>query len=110
MRKALVDAGWQTTFPVLEEDKKLVGLVSAVSIGLLAPDNAVHAAAVTADVMQPATILRSEDDLRTAAELILESGLRQLPVVGADDTIVGFLEESEVTRAYLSLATRRDES
>jgi CIC family chloride channel protein len=110
MRQTLAEATWQTTFPVSGADGKLIGLVDAASVGLLSPDNPVHAEASAADLMQPAASLSPNDDLRRAAELILKSGFRQLPVVGDDDNIVGFLEESEVTRAYLSLAIRRDES
>ena len=109
MRRALTDATWQTTFPVLDPEGKLVGLVSAASVGLLSPDNPAHAAGAAADVMQPAAALSPDDDLRRAAELILESGFRQLPVVGPDHKIAGFLEESEVTRAYLGAASRKDD-
>ena len=110
MRRTLAEATWQTTFPVIDPNGKLVGLVSAASVGLLSPDNPVHAEASATDVMQPPAALDADDDLRKAAELILNSGFRQLPVIGADQKIVGFLEESEVTRAYLSLSTRRSEA
>lgn len=110
MRRTLGEATWQTTFPVIDPNGQLVGLVSAASVGLLSPDNPVHAEASATDVMQPPAALDPDDDLRKAAELILNSGFRQLPVIGADQKIVGFLEESEVTRAYLSLSTRRSEA
>ena len=110
MRSALAAAGWQATFPVVDAESKLVGLVSASSVGILSPDNPVHAEASAADVMQPPAALDPTDDLRKAAELILLSGFRQLPVIGPDRQIAGFLEESEVTRAYLNLATQRDEA
>ncbi len=110
MRRALAEATWQTTFPVVDANGKLVGLVSASSVGLLSQDNPVHAEASATDVMQPPASLDPNDDLRKAAELILNSGFRQLPVVGADQKIAGFLEESEVTRAYLSFASRSSEA
>ena len=110
MRAALAEASWQSTFPVVGGDGKLVGLVKAASIGLLGPDNEVHREASAADLMQPPAALSPEDDLRKGAEIILKSGFRQLPVVGADQNILGFIEESEVTRAYLNLADRRSEA
>jgi CIC family chloride channel protein len=110
MRSALADAGWQATFPVVDTESKLVGLVSASSVGLLSPNDPVHAEASAADVMQPPAALDPDDDLRKAAELILLSGFRQLPVIGPKQHILGLLEESEVTRAYLSLATQRDDA
>jgi chloride channel protein, CIC family len=104
MRAALAAATWQSTFPVVGSDGKLIGLVKAASIGLLSPDNEVHREASASDLMQPPAALRLEDDLRTGAEIILGSGFRQLPVMGPDDKILGFIEESEVTRAYLNIA------
>ena len=89
MRQALADAKWQTTFPVLDGTGGLVGLVNAASVGLLSPDNPVHADACAGDLMQPAASLDADDDLRKAAEQILSSGFRQLPVLGSDRTIVG---------------------
>jgi CIC family chloride channel protein len=106
MRAALAEATWQTTFPVVSGDGNLVGLVKAASIGLLSPDNDVHRAASATDLMQPPAALSLEDDLRTGVEVILKSGFRQLPVIGPDQVILGFIEESEVTRAYLGIGER----
>jgi len=44
---------------------------------------------------------RAEDDLRTAAQLMVEKGLREIPVVAADGKILGFLDEADVAKAYL---------
>lgn len=107
MRAALTEATWQTTFPVMSGEGKLIGLVKAASIGLLSPEDDVHKEASAADLMQPPEALSPEDDLRKGAETILKSGFRQLPVLGADQVILGFIEESEVTRAYLNIADRR---
>jgi CIC family chloride channel protein len=109
MRSALAEASWQTTFPVVGADGKLIGLVKADSIGLLSPDKDVHREASASDLMQPPASLSPDDDLRRGAEIILRSGFRQLPVVGTDETILGFIEESEVTRAYLNIADRRSD-
>ena len=78
---------------------------------LLSPDNPAHAEASPPIVMQPAARhpQRSTMTCGEAAELILESGFRQLPVVGPEHKIAGFLEESEVTRAYLGVAPRKDD-
>jgi CIC family chloride channel protein len=107
MRSALADATWQTTFPVVGAEGQLVGLVKAASIGLLSPQKGDHNEASAADLMQPPAVLDPDDDLRKGAEIILKSGFGQLPVVGADRVILGFIEESEVTRAYLNIADQR---
>ena len=109
MRDALTEASWQTTFPVVDGSATLVGVVDAGSIGLLAAADPVHTPACASDLMHPPAALTPEDDLKTAAELILSSGLRQLPVVGPLREILGFIEESEVTRAYLAFSAIRSE-
>jgi len=102
MHRALEEATWQTTFPVLGPDEHILGIVSAASIGLLAPLDGIPAPAVASDLMQPPTIVRLSDDLRTAGELIVSSGLHQLPVLTADGKIAGFIDESQMTRAFLA--------
>jgi CIC family chloride channel protein len=104
MRNALTEASWQTTFPVVDGGGKLVGVVDAGSIGLLAAADPIHTPACASDLMHPPAALAPDDDLKAAAELILSSGLRQLPVLGPDRQILGFIEESEVTRAYLAFS------
>jgi chloride channel protein, CIC family len=109
MHRALTEATWQTTFPVLDVGNKTVlGVVSAASIGLMAPHDGVQAPAVAADLMQPPSALAPDDDLQKAGELILSSGLHQLPVMTADGALVGFVDESQVTRAYLGSLAERD--
>ncbi len=43
------------------------------------------------------------DHLGAVMELTQSTGFWQLPVVAADGRLVGFLDESDVTRAYLDL-------
>ena len=74
---------------------------------LLSPDNRVHAEARAVDLSQPPVTLALDDDLRKAAELLLNSGFRQLPVIGPGGEIAGFIEEPQVTRVYLNLSEKR---
>ncbi len=104
MHHAIGETTWQTTFPVVDADDKILGVVSAASIGLIAPLDGIPPPAVASDLMQPPTLLGLDDDLRKAGELILSSGLHQLPVLTADGKLAGFIDESQVTRAYLKSA------
>ena len=111
MRRALAEATWQTTFPIVASETlvgtQVVGMVNATSIALLSPDNSVHAEARAVDLSQPPVTLALDDDLRKAAELLLNSGFRQLPVIGPGGEIAGFIEEPQVTRVYLNLSEKR---
>ena len=108
MHRALGETTWQTTFPVTDAAGKILGVVSAASIGLMAPHDGVPVPAVASDLMQPPTLLALADDLRKAGELIVSSGLHQLPVLTADGALAGFIDESQVTRAYLKSAVDPD--
>jgi CIC family chloride channel protein len=104
MVRALSATTWQATFPVMDAGGAMIGMVGGASIGILASAQELQLLTVAADLMQPPVQVRMNDDVRRAAELLLESGLRQLPVVGDDGAgaIVGFIDQSAITRAYLA--------
>jgi CBS domain-containing protein len=52
--------------------------------------------------MQPAMTVRETDPLRTAIDLMLRQGARELIVTDDAGRIVGFLDEADVTREYLA--------
>ena len=108
MHSTLTEATWQTTFPVVDSNEHTLGVVSAASIGLMAPRDGIQAPVVASDLLQPPVTLRLDDDLRKAGELLLGSGLHQLPVVTADGKVAGFIDESHLTRAYLTSAAEQD--
>ncbi len=58
-----------------------------------------------ADVMKPPVSIGAMQDLRAAAEIMVAHDLRSIPVVDAAGTIVGMLDEHEVS-AVLVQATR----
>ncbi|HEX5658739.1 MAG TPA: chloride channel protein, partial [Polyangiales bacterium] len=92
--------GWQDTFPVLDAQGQLAGLIDGSSVFTAAnqPDGEWLLAA---DVMLPPASLTPEDDLRRATEHMIESGLRELPVLERG-CVVGFLDEADITRSYVA--------
>jgi chloride channel protein, CIC family len=103
MGRALGAATFQLAFPVVDQAGTVLGAVSATSIGALVPESGMQMLAVAADIMQPEAKVAISDHLGTVMELTQSTGLRQLPVVGQDGRLAGFLDESDVTRAYLEL-------
>ena len=102
---------WQDAFPVIDAGGKLLGLLSGDAIRMLVHDASLDGVAVAADVMSPATTVAADDDLHTALERLLESGMRELPVLDRDGAILGLLDETDITRAYHDdIARRRDEA
>jgi CIC family chloride channel protein len=94
--------GAQSAFPVVDAAGKVLGIVGASSIGVATPEAAADSLTVAADLMQPAPLVRSADDLQKVAELFVSSGLRQLPVLDADGRIEALIDESDVARAYVA--------
>lgn len=97
---------WQDVFPVLDEKGKMAGVITNDVVRLLATERELEELALAMDAMQPPVSVRPDDHLRKATELLLAHKIREVPVVDDAGTIVGFLDESEVGRAFLD-ATRR---
>ncbi len=91
---------WQDTFPVLDKKQGVVGLVSADVLRQMGDPSSLKTILVAADIMLAPVAVRAEDDLHVAVERLLESGLREVPVLDADGQVTGMLDEAHVTRAY----------
>jgi chloride channel protein, CIC family len=102
------DVASQDVFPVLDGAGQLRGLVTAESLRVLAADREGTVWVVAADLMTPPVTVTPSDDLRCAAERLLAHGLREIPVVGPDGQIVGFVDEAEIARVYLKAAARAE--
>src|SRR5262249_42883036 len=101
---------WQDVFPVADGAGAVVGGISADALRLLAVEQQDTAWLVAADIMAPAVTLLPQDNLRTATERMVASGLRELPVVDAERHILGFLDETDIAQTYLRAAVRNENS
>lgn len=100
------EGGWQDTFPVLDAAGKLVGLLDASNLFGVANRGDGSEWLLAADVMAPPACLAPNDDLRRATELMVQSGLRELPVIDREGKVVGFLDEADIARSYVVAASR----
>jgi len=98
----------QEVYPVLDDQARVVGLVTASSLRVVSLEYAATDWTLAADLMEPVVSVRADDDLRTATERMLERGLRELPVLDDDGRLLGFLDESEVAEVYLKAASRAE--
>jgi CIC family chloride channel protein len=55
-------------------------------------------------IAAPTLSVRTDADLRTAAETMLNNKLREIPVIDADGQVVGLLDEADISRFYLKAA------
>jgi CIC family chloride channel protein len=105
----LRESTWQEIFPVVDDKGKLMGLVSSDALRVLAVEQQDTAWLVAADIMQPPVTLTPTSDVRAASELMIASGLRELPIVDQAQQVIGFLDEKEIAGAYLRAAARAEE-
>jgi CBS domain-containing protein len=101
-------------FPVVDEHGTLHGIVSKLDVlrlfhagpTLRLPDPEDVAARAVADIMRPGVVnVEAGDPLVTAAELMVATRLRTLPVVrrgGATPELVGIVTQGDLLRALRS--------
>jgi CIC family chloride channel protein len=98
----IAEASWQDIFPVLGPDGKMVGLINAELLRTFATERDFELVTVAADLMQPALAVQTSQNLHAAIEVMLRHQLREIPVTDDAGKIIGFLDESDITRAYLA--------
>lgn len=102
-------ADWQDVFPVLGRDGGLVGVIGAEILRATSAEPAVRAFALATDMMAPPVSVREDDDLHGALEILLASGMREVLVTNATGNVIGVLDETEITAAYLAATSVRSE-
>jgi CIC family chloride channel protein len=108
MLPRIAESAWQDTFPVLDASGRFLGVVTAESLRILANDAELLAMTLAVDAMAPAASVSTDDNLRTAAQVMVDNGLREVPVVDKEGRIVAFVDEAEVGKAYLETTSKMD--
>jgi len=98
----------QEVFPVLDDEDRAIGLVSAATLRVMSLEFADTRWTLAADLLQPLVSVRADDDLRTATERMVQNGLRELPILDQAGKVLGLLDESEVAEVYLKAAFRAE--
>jgi CIC family chloride channel protein len=89
----------QDVFPVLDDAKTVVGLLSAEALrGVFSEDGGIPAA-IVADVMVEPLVFRDSDEIRSAAVTLVRRDLRAAPVLDATGKILGLLDQHDIVRA-----------
>jgi len=90
-------------FPVVDEQARFVGMLSAHDVRQFTFDRSVYELAIASDVMaSPPVVVRPTDDLHRALETFDSVWLDELPVVDAADPnrVLGRLRRRAINRAY----------
>ena len=100
--KEVISGTSQNYFPVLDEEERLIGVLSLKNIRTVMFDENVKDLLVVADLCDPAPCLELHEDLYSALTKFLESGYGQLPVISdtEKDKILGIISHSDIISAY----------
>jgi CIC family chloride channel protein len=101
-------ASEQDVFPVLDEDNRLIGLVTTQTLRVLSAELSSAHWTLAADLLEPAVSVRPEDDLRSATEAMIGNELREIPIVSSDNRVIGMLDEADIAEVYLRAAVRAE--
>lgn len=88
--------GRHSALPVVDGDRRLLGMVSEADLLADAAVRRPGPVTVGRVMTAPAVAVRVDTTVAQARELLLEHGLRTLPVTGADGRLVGVLGRSDL--------------
>jgi CIC family chloride channel protein len=91
----------QKVFPIVNAERKLLGLVVSDEITLLQNEPGLELIVTASDIMRPAVSVDTTDDMRTVFERMRHEGLRELPVVDEAGAVIGLVDEADVAQVYL---------
>ncbi|MEZ4366187.1 MAG: chloride channel protein [Kofleriaceae bacterium] len=94
-------AGRQEVFPVLDAERRLVGLLTLDDLTLLAAESNLQGLVCALDIMRPPASLQPSALISAALELMATASVRELPVVDDERRLVGLLDEAAIAREYL---------
>lgn len=104
--RVVAAADFQDAFPVLADDGTLVGVITAEILRTTAADPDVSALALADDMMGAPIAVRETDDLHNALELMIAHAMRELLVTDEAGRVLGVLDQTEITVAYLAATAR----
>jgi chloride channel protein, CIC family len=101
----LAESSWQDVFPVLDKSGAMVGIIHAELLRTFASQPDFEQVTVAADLMQAPLSVPTSQSVHDAIDQMLQHNLREIPVLDEAGKIVGFLDETDITRAYLAATT-----
>jgi CIC family chloride channel protein len=99
--EALETAGRQEVFPVLDSSQHLVGLITLEDLMAFAAEADLDQLVCASDIMRPAVALRRHELASRALELMLSSGVRELPVLDDDQRVLGMIDEAAIVHEFV---------
>ncbi len=96
----------QDVFPVVDGERGFLGVIAVESLRIVASTPELHRVAVAADLMTPPISVTLDQDLRSAAAVMIARDLRSVPVLGRDGAIMTLLDEHDIAAAVVQAPRR----
>lgn len=104
----LVAESKRNVFPVLDDNKKLVGMVMLDDIRAVMFDQSLYDTTLAEEYMSPLPdIIKINEKMENVLRIFEQTGAWNLPVVNSDGEYVGFLSKSKIFSAYRDLLTKK---
>ena len=100
----------QRVFPVMNAANHLVGLVTRDELALLDAEPSLSLLVTASDIMRSPASVRVNDSLLTALDLMRAERLPELPILGLDGRLIGFIDEATIANAYLHVSDPKSQS
>jgi CIC family chloride channel protein len=91
----------QHVFPVLDRERRLLGIITPEELRILDAEPDLLRVVTACDLMRSPVSLLPGSDLRTALEVMLANGIREVPVTDAAGCFAGFVDERAIASAYV---------
>jgi CIC family chloride channel protein len=97
----------QDVYPVMDAKGALRGVISVEALRIVANNPELRSVAVAADLMTPPVSVGLDQDLRSAAAVMIARDLRSVPVVDESGNILTMLDEHDISAAVVEPPMRR---
>ena len=102
----IAESSWQDVFPVVGKDGSHGGHDPGRALAHVREPARLRARSPWPPILMQAPLsVPMSQNLHDAIELMLRHSLREIPVIDEAGKIVGFLDETDITRAYLAATT-----
>lgn len=91
----------QDVFPVVDGKRLLCGLIAVEALRVVVNNPELGNVVVAADLMTPPVSVSLDQDLRSAAAVMIARDLRSVPVVDQTGNIIGMLDEHDISGALV---------
>lgn len=92
----------QDVFPVVDAQGRMAGIITSEDIVTVASEPELERLVHVTELMRPPVAAQRDDDLLTVFEMMSANGFHELPITDSAGHLLGFLEESAITRALLA--------